>query len=224
MIYISAHKDFNLINQVILDNYKEYSIIDGGELKNEYSISVIHETSNNNKLYWQHHIYGDMTRQYYIYKNSDLYKDETIGFMQYRRLFNNDTLLNYKDILSLYDVIVPRKYSTGNIIHQYNVCHSGDLLNITLNLIYEYNEEYRHTIDIFRKLNYVIPHNMYIMKYNDFIEYCNFMFDSLELLNISKEQQYDRCYSFLAERLSTLFFIHYFNDEKIYYTDVIKIY
>ena len=220
MIYISAHKDFNLVNKIILDHPKEYSIIDDCELKNDYVIGVIHETSLNNKLYELHHIYGDMTRQYYIYKNLNLYMDDVIGFMQYRRMFNDNTLLNYREILRSYDAVVPCRWHIGNIIRQYNICHQGNLLSIALDLIYDKFEEYRSTIDTFRNTNFVIAHNMYIMKYKDFISYCRFMFSTLDLLSSTNIQQYERCYSFVAERLSTLFYMHHFKDRRLYHSDI----
>ena len=216
MIFICTHKDFDL-PKYFEKHQNDICILDGGEIKNSYPLKIIHETSKNNILYDKHFYYGDLTRHYFIYKNKE-YKDEIIGFMQYKRFFSNYVLDNYQSILNDYNIILPGCLPF-NIIKQYYNCH-GNLLNITLDLIYKYRKSYRNTIDKFKVSNNLVPHNMFIMKYNDFTNYCKFLFSIFELLNIQKIYKYDqseRCYSFLAERLSSLFYIHYFNKDYIYY-------
>ena len=86
MIYITTHKDFYLPEYVYENHYDDIMIIDGGECKCEYPLRIMHETPENNDIYYLHNLYGELTRQYYIYINQ-ICKDDIIGFMQYRRYF-----------------------------------------------------------------------------------------------------------------------------------------
>ncbi len=227
MIYISTHKDFNLNNEIIINNKDNFNIIDGSELKNNYSINIINETSKNNILYDKHIFYGDLTRQYYIYRNIQDYNDNIIGFMQYGRFFNNNVLENYKNILNKYQVILPGKHVFGdidkNIMVNFNRYHYDHHLDKLLDLLYIYRPSYRKYINIFKNINYIIPHNMFIMKLKDFKNYCKFIFTSIELLNLQNIYIYERCFSFLNERLSNLFFLKNFDENKIYYDNTIMI-
>ena len=223
MIYISAHKDFNLkIPEGI--NYNKFSIIDGGELVNDYPINIIHETDLNNDIYYDHDSWGELTRMYYIYKNINTYNDDIIGFIQYRRMFNDHTLLNYESILNDYDIICSTEDQQFGIFNNYGEYSCGEM-ELAIRLISFFMPKYKKSINLLYKNTKMICHNMFIMKKYDFMNYCDFIFTSLKLLyntlKLDSTYHFNRIktLSIVAERLSHLFFIHNFN--KIYYSPVI---
>ena len=231
MIYLSAHKDFDLNsilkNETIYKLQNELSIIDGNELINEYPINIIHETLLNNDLFLCHNLWGELTRMYYIYKNFNLYNSDIVGFIQYKRTFIDETLINHKDILNEYDLICPKieiQYGMYNKFHHY----SDSLMELCFQLLYTFYPSYRQSIDLLYENPNMICHNMFIMRKNDFIECCNFIFYILKLLNkvvniVEYQFTYIKPYSLIAERLFHLFYLHHFNQNKIYYSDIINL-
>ena len=223
MIFIKTHKDFDFYNiPIYKENYNDFSIICREKLQNNYPINVIYD--NNNYLNKWSNLYGDITYSYYIYKYINEY-DNIIGLLQYKRYSNKYILNNYKEILKEYDVILPNKIYICNLIGQYDAYHITGLLTNIINLICKYRKLYKN-ID-FKHIDFIIPHNIFIMKKQDYIEYCKFMFWCYEIFNIKyniynkvNDTEYYRILSFLGERLSTIFYIKYFindNNKKIFY-------
>ena len=227
MIFICSHKDFDFDIPIHKENYNEYSIICREKLNNDYPINIIYD--NDNFLNKWSDLYGDMTYHYYVYKHINEF-DDIIGFIQYKRYFLQYILNNYKDILKKYDVILYAKWDCEgqNLINNFNAYHGqGKLLKNIIDLIYQYKPSYR-SYDLYN-IDYIIPHNMYIMKKQDYIEFCKFMFWCYELINIKYEiyKQYDnidylRIFSFLGERLSTIFYAKHFKN-KTYFIHIIRI-
>lgn len=224
MIFIATHKDF-IFNDIPIhkENYNEYSIICREKLNNDYPINVIYD--NDNFLNKWSNLYGDMTYRYYVYKHINEY-DNIIGFIQYKRYFSEHVLNNYKDILKEYDVILYDKWYIENLITNFNIWHNqGQLLKNVIDLIYKYKTSSK-SFDLYN-IDYIIPHNMFIMKKYDYIKYCKFMFWCYELINIKYNIihkynfEYFRFFSFLGERLSTIFYTIYFKDKKCYYNKFI---
>jgi hypothetical protein len=221
MIFIKTHTDF-AFNEIPIhkENYNDYSIICREKLNDNYPINIIYD--NNNFLNKWTNLYGDMTYHYYVYKHINEY-DNIIGLIQYRRFTNEHILNNYKDILKEYDIILPCKLNY-NLISHYNLCHIPYLLEYIIDLIHKYKKSYRN-IDLYN-IDYTIPHNIFIMNKEDYVEYCKFMFWCYEIFNIKyniynkiNDNIYYRILSFLGERLSTIFYIKHFisNNRKIYY-------
>lgn len=216
MIFIKTHKDFNIkeipINK---ENYNEFSIISRETLSNDYPVNVIYD--NDNFLNKWSNLYGDMTYHYYVYKHIDEY-DDIIGFIQYRRYFDRYVLNNYKKILNDHDVILPGSINFDDIIYQYDMNHPPGFLKNIIDLIHEYKPSYEIN------LKCIIPHNMFIMKKKDYIEYCKFMFWCFEILNIkynmyktyNDDINYLRIFSFIGERISTFFYLNHFDHNRIY--------
>jgi len=229
MIFIKTHKDFNFdIIPIYKENYNDFSIICREKLQDNYPINVIYDNDNFfNK--WSN-LYGELTYHYYVYKHINEYGN-IIGLLQYKRFTNEYVLNNYKEILNKYDIILPNKMSfkkiygpNSNIINQYNLCHIYGLLEDIMNLIYEYIPSYK-SIDLCN-IDYIIPHNIFIMKKQDYIDYCRFIFWCYKIFNLIyhiydkvNDKEYLRILSFLNERISTIFFIKHFinNDKKIFY-------
>ena len=228
MIFISAHKDFDLKNNMISN---DYTIIDRNELKNKYPIHIIHETPATSPLMKYYKIYGELTKIYYVYKHLDTFphtdRYKYIGFVQYRRTLANISYEECEKIFENYDVILPEKNPlTGDIMFQYRACHSDDLLECCIKLIGHHMPVYRKSIEKFRMIKWIYPHNIFVMKRNDFRQYCKFLFNVFDLLIRYKIKMPIDKYEFnnfkefglIAERLSTLFFIHYFDEHKTYHT------
>ena len=223
MIFIKTHKDFNFDDIPIhKENYNNFSIICREKLTNNYPINIIYDSDNFlNK--WSN-LYGDLTYHYYIYKHLNKYNN-IIGFIQYRRYTNEYILNNYKEILNYYDVILPEKHTSENfnLITNYEAFHINGLLEGIIELIYKYQPSYKN-IDLYN-IDYLIPHNIFIMKKLDYIKYCKFIFWCCEMINLKykiydkiNDVRYQRIFSFLGERLSTIFYIKHFinNDKKIF--------
>lgn len=225
MIFINTHKDFDFNIHIYKENYNEYSIICREKLNNDYPINIIYD--NDNILNKYSNLYGDMTYHYYVYKHiNEFDNNDIIGFIQYQKHFSEDILNNYKEYIKKYDVILYIKWDLEgeNLISNFNIYHGqGKLLKNIIDLIYQYKPSYR-SFDLYN-INYIIPHNMYIMKKQDYIEFCKFMFWCYELINI-KYNIYKQCdnidylrlFSFLGERLSTIFYTKHFKNKKILYS------
>ena len=212
MIFIKTHKDFDLTKlKINKDQYDEFRIICRNELKDNYDIKIIYD--NDNYLNKWKKLYGDLTYHYYVYTHLNEF-DDIIGFIQYRRTFNENILTGYKDLLNNNEVILPAALNF-NIIEQFNNCHVPGLLEQMIDIIHEYYPEYRK-VNLY-SITTLFPHNIFIMKKQDYIEYCKFMFWCCNMFNskynIYKElnnENYFRILSFLGERISTYFYLIHF--------------
>ena len=235
-IYIMAHKDFI--------NYrynKVYSIVidDKSQLKNKYNLNVIY--ANEGKLYQMNRAYSEMSQLYFIYQ---LYKNGTfsskyIGLNHYRRFFdfaddipdldkifqNNDVILN--------SPIVAQEGMKGHYC-KYHLCKKYDEI---INIIEDIRPEYYETALKTRNEKLIYFCNLFIMKKNDFLKYCEFMFDILfefdrrnnfssddDVLNYTKDfysehsefYYQSRMESFLSERIGNIFYYHHFQRIKTF--------
>lgn len=220
MIYIQTHTDFNIspiISNITDSNYQNFRIISTAKydkLKNNYPFEIIYETELNNELYHKHDIYAEITYKNYIYKNPQIFDDDIIGFIQYKRSFSSYILNNYKAILNNHAAIVTGKYNY-NMISQWNSCHQHNLLKNMFDLMCEHDTSYKE-LNIYN-INYIRPHNIFIMKRNDFNEYCKFINWCIKIFNDKYgELNMPKVYSFLAERLTTVFIIKHFINQEIY--------
>ena len=230
MIFIKTHKDFDFNKFNIQQNkYNEFNIISREQLNNNYPIRILYENDGNNKLNQYNKLYGELTYHYFVYKHLFLF-DDVIGMIQYRRAFSNYVLNNYNDILKEYDAILYKCRLKSTIIQNYESFHKNNWLNNIIDLLYEYKPEYKK-FD-FKNVTLLIPHNIFIMHKNDFIEYSKFIFwccdllqEHYNILQYNDDKKYYRMLSLLGERLSTIFYIQYFLDsnKKIYYDNNINL-
>ena len=235
-IFIMAHKDFkNLRNNSV------YSIVvdDKSQLKKKYNLSIIY--AKEGKLYNMRRAYCEMSKLYYIYQ---LYKDGTIsskyiGLNHYRRYFSfNDNIPDIDNILKNYDVILskPFLYPQG-IKKQFCQYHNCSKYEEILEIIKIFKPEYYKTAIKVSSEAKMYCCNIFIMKKNDFLKYCKFIFDILfefdkrnnfasdeDVLNFTKklynntQKAYtqSRLQGFLAERISNIFFYHNFRRIKMF--------
>ena len=237
-IYIIAHKDFI--------NYrynKVYSIVtnDKSQLKNKYNLSV--NFANNGKLYKMKRAYCEMSQIYYIY---ELYKNRSnsskyIGFNHYRRYFNfTDNIPDIDKIFENHDIILNSPLTVqGNMKTQFcSICECQKYDEI-IKIIKDIKPEYYQTALKVTKKNKIHYCNLFIMKKQDFLNYCKFMFDILfefdkrnnftsddDLLEYSTKlynnsnrtfQLYQsRLEAFLSERIGNIYYFHHFKHFKIF--------
>lgn len=186
--------------------------------------------------YW-----SEITGLYWAWKNMKPVK--YIGLCSYRRFFNfkrglfkpmveihpkkdyqivNDIRMpNIPSILGNYDVIMPKKYwyaySSRNVCRMNYHIEDFDILK---SIIHEKYPDYDESFDfVFRRNNYWYGHNMFIMKWEKFDAYCNWVFDIL----LEAERRIDasnytvdkiRVFGYMHELLLSLYVLK--NNLKIY--------
>lgn len=219
MIYICTHTDFN--------EYKkegEYKIISVKKLEGEYSFPWI--VANNDLKPMQFaYAEGYLIKDIYLKTH-----DKWIGINHYRRYFDNPT----------HETILPLPIGF-NMHEQYAGCHNiNDLYKVEA-IIDKYFPEY--SMD-YKNINLLYPCNMFVMRRDDFEEYCKFVFGVLEKFNeennlktdedvyryVEKNQaQYgkhvdikyqSRLQGFLMERIGTIFFLKHFKDKPVSYRKI----
>ena len=237
-IFIMTHKDFrnyrfNPVYRIVAD--------DKSQLKNKYNLTIIF--ANKGELYNKKRAYGEMSKLYYIYQ---LYKNGTlsskyIGLNHYKRYFNfTDYIPNLEYIFDNYEIILnnPHKKRRGMRRHfcRYHICKAYDQI---LDIIKDIKPEFYKTALKASRAKRIYFRNLFIMKKNDFFKYCEFLFDVLleydrrnnfntddDILNYTKQffeneliSLYEsRLQGFLAERISNIFYYHYFKKIKSFGT------
>ena len=227
-IFIMAHQDFI--------NYRynpAYTIVadDESQLKNKYKLNIIY--ANKGKLYNMRRAYGEMSRLYYIYQ---LYKKGTIsskyiGMNQYRRYFVfTDNIPDPDEMFKNNDVILgnPNFKRKGMRFQfcKYHICEKYDEI---IDIIKKLKPEYYETALKTSQEKRVFLNNMFIMKKEDFLKYCEFIYDILfefdkrnnfktdeDVLNYVKKffqtnhsiYYQSRMQGFLCERVANIFY-HY---------------
>lgn len=227
-IYICCHKDYNDVGI----NNPCYTLITNKAIKNKTKLKMIRTDGKLDDRMW-----SELASIYHIWKGGGLQAD-WIGLSHYRRYFSfmNDIPELEKPI------IAKSLTSGFNNYMQYDICHcSKDLVFVTRiikKMKPDYLPAFIHMLDSHR----YFPYNMFILPKKLFNEYCTFMFDVLfaleKLLKIDGKYEnmlkhigdYRECYieksmspndtyeyqarlfGFIAERLTTAFFMKYIHD------------
>lgn len=172
--------------------------------------------------------YCELTALYWAWKNLDF---NIIGLCHYRRYFNfsnyegknenklyeeMENFINIKEktlenILENFDIILPKKVSTGenSIEEQYRKDHISKDWDIMLEVLKEkYPKYYEESLEIFKeKENYGC--NMFISEKKLFDKYMEWLFDILleveKRIDISKDNYQKRVFGFMSERLLHLY-------------------
>ncbi len=201
-VIVATHKEYNLLKEdyylpiftgsAISDKDLPYQRDDEGE-----------NISDKNKTYCE------LTAMYWAYKNL---KADYIGLCHYHR---------YLDVRNIdienYDVILPKKrhYYIETVYDQYKHAHGSKGLDIAKEVIQSDYPDYLESFDECMKRRSLHIFNMFIMKYDIFINYCSFLFDIL--FKIEQELgDVDRIYGHISERLLDV----YLNKNKIIYKEV----
>lgn len=179
-------------NNVIMENQFNYPIFVGSALSNLSTNYQRDDTgdniSNKNKYYCE------LTGLYWAYKNL---KADYIGLCHYRRYFD----LKRIDITK-YDVILPKKrhYFIETVKSQFEHAHGNKPLLVTRNVINDLYPNYLESYDICMSKRSLHICNMFVMKYEIFIDYCSFLFNVLSKVEESLGN-IERIYGFIGERL-----------------------
>lgn len=184
---------------------------------------------DSNPLLKMNHSYSEACRIKWLRDNYQL--KDYVGTNHYRRYFEFfDDIPDMDVIFKEHDAILPNfNLPYKSIIDHYKTVHNIDDLNLVLEIIKNNFPEYYDTaIDVLNKKHFV-PCNIFIMKRENFIEMCDFMFGVLgkydELLgfktdldvynhvvnNLAKYRgdttYQSRIQAFLSERLSFIYYM-----------------
>lgn len=163
--------------------------------------------------------YCELTGMYWAWKN--LHTDY-IGLCHYRRYFAHKNHVSnleekhnaimtedeYRKILQDYDCILPkrRNYYIETVRSQYEHAHNKHDLDMVEQIIKEMYPEYSTTFTTVMNRRRLHIFNMFVMKWNLFDAYCQFLFDVLfaleKRIDINQYDQYEaRVFGFISERL-----------------------
>lgn len=186
-IIVTTHKEYP-----IMDNDKYLPVFVGAEISDlnlPYQRDDEGENISNKNQY-----YSELTGLYWAYKNL---KADYIGLCHYHRYFdlNNITIDDYQ-------IILPKKrnYFIETIYNQYRHAHGSEGLDAARTIIDNDHHEYLEHFD--KHMSETSGHNcnMFIMKYDIFVNYCNFLFDILFKIE-EKLGNIERLYGYVSERL-----------------------
>lgn len=226
-IFICTHKDF----EPIVKN-KVYKTINCNDINND--------TWNG----FKGSFYSEIMSYFYIAKNYEL--KDYVGFCHYRKYWKfMDDIPDMDEVFEDCDMIAAKLRKTKiNMREEYKKFHNIDDLNIVENIIDEKYPEYKVAFRTFLYGNAMFPYNMFIMKKDDFLKYCEFIegvlneyvkvvgHDIVKRIEDNKdkylkdfypnntvEYQY-RIAGYLAERLTTVFIYKNFTRIRTYNVEI----
>ena len=164
--------------------------------------------------------YCELTGLYWAWKNL---KCDYVGLCHYRRYFARENIhtdnlekkktailhrKDYEKLLQEYDVILPvkRNYYVETVRSQYEHAHNKRDIDETKRIVMELYPEYSEAFEkvMGRTKLYIL--NMFVMKKQQFDEYCSWLFSILfeleKRIDISSYNMYEaRVFGFISERL-----------------------
>ena len=177
-IFISTHKKFDV--KVKNESYK---IMSCNDVEFNTSISVLYDTKEYNEknsiidsiVEWDH-FYSELTTMYWVWKNYSI--KDYVGLCQYRRCFDfMDNIPNMDEIFANFDIILPTPYVFNcTVKKQYDIYHNVHDINLMEQIINEFYSEYSNSTSEVLNGNVFYTSNIFIMKKDDFIKCCNFVF------------------------------------------------
>lgn len=180
--------------------------------------------------------YCELTGLYWAWKNL---KVEYIGLSHYRRHFSNkasksskkdkfESIITHEELDSLldeYDIILPKKrnYYIETIWSHYKNAHHIKDLEEVKKIVNEKYPHYNQSFDRVMKGSSLHLYNMFVMKKDEFDNYCAWLFDILFELEIRVDiSGYDnyqkRIFGFISERLFNVWLFH--QKEKVNYLEL----
>lgn len=174
-VFVIAHKKTQVIeNSIFTPLQVGYSDENFFDLRDNTGVNISH--LNN--------IMSECSGIFWIWKNicSDI-RLKYVGQVTYRRLWDIDESFDVDEIFKEYDIMInePVKlYGNGALIsvyENYDMYHDISDLDFVLEVIKrDYPEMYDHTYNIFHNTSEVYASNGFIMRKEDYCDYCNFMF------------------------------------------------
>lgn len=180
----------------------------------------------------------ELTAIYWAWKNiKKIYPDlQYIGLNHYRRFFSFNekrvtgsgipkdvkTIQQYKFDMSLVEsslksnkvITTPKAHLKTSLAGSYEHCHNSSDLRIIHDIVRDDYPEFLSTFnDVYLGKNFFYDCNMFIMPWDEFDSYCEWIFGILfkaeKLIDISNYDTYQkRIYGFLAEHLWTVWVMH----------------
>ena len=225
-IYVCCHKDYN---DVGIDN-SCYKLITKNNIKNNSKLNIIKIDKSLDDRMW-----SELSAIYYIWKHQELHAD-WIGFNHYRRYFD---FMNVVPQQLIKPIIPEHSTLFFNNYAMYDVCHNSADLRRVLNIVATKYQKYYNGFMSMLDSHILYSYNMFVLPLDIFKEYCEFIFGVLgefdKELNINNDYEsmlkhianyreayverdnypnntYEyqaRVFGFLAERLTTAFFMNY---------------
>lgn len=238
-LFICAHKDFKpkVTNKV-------YKVIHGNNVVTNCDNLPIIDCKLDEKL--DDRFYSELYLYKFLSKNYQL--KDYIGFNHYRRYWSFlDDIPNMGELFKKVDVItpIPLIFSYSNK-DQYKMCHNVEDWELVESIIKDKYPSYYYTFRQFQESNIFLPYNIFIMRKQDFLRYCDFVFGVLDEYikivgtditkrieenrdkyiksfspNDAIEYQY-RIGGYLGERLTNIFILKNFNQDRIGMYKIIK--
>jgi hypothetical protein len=207
-------KIFVSFHSAPFENYKcdyfEYiQVAKQTTLKNYNTLSDDTLTNISNKNNW-----AEFTVIYWVWKN--IHNLDYVGINTYRKPFQIK-IEDYADILTNNDLICfqnasDESFAKGNIKSQLLSCFDDvtncDIFEETFRCFHP--EEYDDFIQWFHEENIFIPCNSFVMKYDDFNRYCEWMFPMLFELDKTLTFQDERIIGHYGERLTAYYLLRKF--------------
>ena len=222
-IIVCCHKDDIRVDQ------EPYLPIQVGKALSDQDLGIVGDDTGDN-ISAKNRSYCELTGLYWAWKN--LKDVDVIGLCHYRRYFdfNNQSLsilpytkfskkqfekLDFSvpddiiDAVNRGEVVAPRVMNNvGSLYDEYCICHISEDLR-TLEAVVAEKSEQKY-IDAFNKVMHLthkpMCYNMFVMNWNDFNEYCTWLFSILgevekriDITNYSPVQK--RVFGYMAERL-----------------------
>lgn len=186
-IFINTIKDedYYPINQ----HYK-LLCLGNNKLENNYQIQKLTDNSGNS-ISRMNRLLCEFTGIYWVWKNYNL--TEYVGFCQYRKLFEfGNKIPNMNEIFENNDIILPKPKKVDNVLKHYSRFHNAKDI-ISLRNIFK-NEKFKKYENAFAQTflgGDLYCCNIFIMKKDDFKEYCEFVWDiATEFMRINNIKTY----------------------------------
>lgn len=214
----------------------EYKLVSYNEIKEPCDIEKICVGDFHDYILKMEHAYSEGARIHALL-HTDLLK-KYVGTAHYRRYFDFfDKIPDLDEIFSNHDAIY-QDFDLGwpSIRENYRACHNIDDLNLCIDIINEKYPKYAHAANEVMDGKFFVPCNIFILKKEMFIKWCDFVFGVLDEYNrrmgfstdldvynhvINNMDKYvddkgglpnsstayqSRIHAFLMERISSIFF------------------
>ncbi|MCL1944716.1 MAG: DUF4422 domain-containing protein [Firmicutes bacterium] len=231
LILVCCHKKSVTVRNDILND------IAVGVANSKQSFECLLKDNTHDNISTLNNKFCEMTAIYWAFKNinADYY-----GLFHYRRYLDlnsvNDSAViktvlgidknfdkrlglqeaNIVSLMKKYDVILPAKWNIDiSIYQQYKKAHDIEDLDFCINYIRDKYPQYNNAIETYlhsTNLKHNYFNNMFILRRDLFLEYCNWIFDILFAFDKQKDyfnvDDYEkRVVGFLAERLFGVFVV-----------------
>ncbi len=190
-IMIATHKDYPLLRE------SYYLPVFAGAALSDEDLPYQRDDEGEN-ISLKNRLYSELTVLYWAYKNL---KSDHIGLYHYHRYLDVS-----KIDISEHKLVLPRKrhYFIETVYSQFAHAHTSKGLDTARAIIQEQYPEYLSSFDICMRRRSLHLYNMFVMEYDLFMKYCDFLFDVLFKAEMILGEE-DRLYGYIAERLLDVF-------------------